>query len=135
MFWFFDILNAYPTYLLWYLGDTSFDCEWIHTSACNSRNKGFFVVNKSKGESQNGCYKKTKHAKFFRRFLTLWYTHMRLRIWGGKKCSFFEKFAVLSFLVTPVLRFAFLPYYRRVMIFVVEIISYVSLFWKMLQSA
>ena len=28
---------------------------------------------------------------------------------GGKKCSFFGKFGVLCFLVTPVLRFALLP--------------------------
>ena len=31
----------------------------------------------------------------------------------GKKCSFFGKFGVLCFLKTPVLRFALLPYYRR----------------------
>ena len=30
-----------------------------------------------------------------------------------KECSFFGKFGVLCFLETPVLRFAFLPYYRR----------------------
>ena len=29
---------------------------------------------------------------------------------GGKKCSFFEKFGVLCFLETPVLRFVLLPY-------------------------
>ena len=33
---------------------------------------------------------------------------------GGKKCSFFRKFGVLCFLETPVLRFALLPYYRRI---------------------
>ena len=33
----------------------------------------------------------------------------------GKKYSFFGKFGVLCFLETPVLRFALLPYYRRVM--------------------
>ena len=32
---------------------------------------------------------------------------------GGNICSFFGKFGVLSFLGTPVLRFALLPYYRR----------------------
>ena len=32
---------------------------------------------------------------------------------GTKKCSFFGKFGVLFFFETPVLRFAFLPYYRR----------------------
>ena len=36
--------------------------------------------------------------------------HKRLLcLWGGKKCSFFEKFGVLCFPVTPVLRFALLP--------------------------
>ena len=31
------------------------------------------------GESQNGCYKKTKHVKFYekRTFLTPWYVHIR----------------------------------------------------------
>ena len=33
---------------------------------------------------------------------------------GGKKCSFFGKFGVLYFLVASVLRFALLPYYRRI---------------------
>ena len=32
---------------------------------------------------------------------------------GGKKCLFFGKFGVFCFLETPVLRFALLPYYRR----------------------
>ena len=32
---------------------------------------------------------------------------------GGNKCSFFEKFAVLCLLETPVLRFALLAYYRQ----------------------
>ena len=33
---------------------------------------------------------------------------------GGKKCSFFRKFDGLYFLETSVLRFARLPYYRRI---------------------
>ena len=33
---------------------------------------------------------------------------------GGKKCSFLEKFGMLCFLETPVLRFALLPYYRQI---------------------
>ena len=32
---------------------------------------------------------------------------------GAKKCSFFKKFGVLCFLLTPVLRIGLLPYYRR----------------------
>ena len=34
---------------------------------------------------------------------------------GGKKYSYFEKFGVLCFLVTSVLRFFLLPYYRRIL--------------------
>ena len=38
-------------------------------------------VIRQKGESQNGCFKKTKHAKFSekRTFLTPWYAHVRIR--------------------------------------------------------
>ena len=54
----------------------------------------FSSVIRQKGESQNGCFKKTKHAKF------------------SEKRTFFGKFGVLCFLETPVLRFALLPYYR-----------------------
>ena len=32
---------------------------------------------------------------------------------GDKKCLFFRKFGVLCFLVPIIIRFAFLPYYRR----------------------
>ena len=35
----------------------------------------------------------------------------------GEKCSFFGKFDVLCFLEAPVLRFALLPYYRRIQYF------------------
>ena len=35
--------------------------------------------------------------------------------YGGKKYSFFGKFGVLCFLVTFILRFALLPYHRRIM--------------------
>ena len=47
-----------------------------------------------KGESQNGCFKKTKHAKFSgkRAFLTLWYAYF-----VRKKCSLFGKFGILCF--------------------------------------
>ena len=47
-------------------------------------------VTRQNWESQNGGNKKTK------------------------KFSFFGKFGILCFLVTSILRFAFLPYYRRV---------------------
>ena len=40
-------------------------------------------------------------------------THTYVCVTGAKKCLFFGKFGVLCFLKTPVMRFAFLPYYRR----------------------
>ena len=39
--------------------------------------------------------------------------HKCVCVLGGKKCSFFGKFDVLCFLVTPVLGFALLIYRRR----------------------
>ena len=64
------------------------------------------LVIMQKGESRNGCFKKTKHAKFSGKqtFLTPWYVS------GGKKCLFSGKFGVLCFLETPVLRSVLLPY-------------------------
>ena len=38
--------------------------------------------------------------------------HTYLCISGGKKCSFFGKFGVFCFLITLILRFALLSYYR-----------------------
>ena len=43
-------------------------------------------------------------------------THTHLCVSEGKKCSFFGEFGVLCFLVTPVLRFTLLPYYRRIVV-------------------
>ena len=65
-----------------------------------------------KSESQNGSFKKTKHAKFpeKRTFLISRYAHVRIK---RTKCSFLGKFGVLCFLETPVLRLALLSYYRR----------------------
>ena len=51
-------------------------------------------VMRQKGESQNGCFS--------------------VCVSGGKKCLSFGNFGVLCFLETPVLRFALLPYSRRV---------------------
>ena len=61
-------------------------------------------VRRQKGESQNGCFKKTKHVKFSEK------RTFRTCVSGGKKCSFFGKSVVLCFLETPVLRFPLLPY-------------------------
>ena len=56
------------------------------------------LVIRQKGESQNGCYKKTEQTKF----------------------------GVLCFIVTPVLRFALLPYCRRSIIILVDAVCKMS---------
>ena len=62
------------------------------------------LVIKQKGEYQNGCFKKAKHAKFSenKHFLP---SDKKCFPWG-KICSFFGKFAVLRFVETPDLRSA-----------------------------
>ena len=77
------------------------------------------------GEFQNGCFKKTKHAKFYEKQTSLIpdaHTYMCLS--GGKKCSFFGKVGVLCFLETPVLRFTLLAYYWRYIIIFICVIWY-----------
>ena len=75
-----------------------------------------FVSHNAKGRVSNGCYKKKNHAKFSekRTFLITPDTHRHVHVTAGKQCSFFGKFGVLCFLVTPVLSLAILPYYRRI---------------------
>ena len=63
-------------------------------------------VTRQKGESQNGCFKKTKHVKFISSPVICTCT---CAYQGGRKCSFLGKFGVICFLETPVLRFALLP--------------------------
>ena len=77
------------------------DVDWICAKIQNSS------VIRQKDEYQNGCFKKTKHAKFSekRTFLTPWYAHVCLR----KVSVRFGKFDVLC---TPALRLALLPYDR-----------------------
>ena len=65
-------------------------------------------------ESQDKCFKKTNHAKFSEEQIFLPPdTHTYVCVSGGKKCLFFQKSSVFSFLETPVLRFPLLPYYRQ----------------------
>ena len=50
----------------------------------HKKTKATRSVIRQKGESQNGCFKKTKHVEFSekRRFLAPWYVHVRVRIRG-----------------------------------------------------
>ena len=68
------------------------------------KDKPLSTVIRQKGESQNGCFKKTKHAKFSekRRFLTPWYAHVRLPMCIPTICSQLKYYLVLS-LILPYL--------------------------------
>ena len=73
--------------------------------------------NKAKGLISKRRYQETKTHQIFRKtniFCPL-ETLTKVCVSGGKKCSFFEKFGVLCFIETPVLRLAFLLYCRRTM--------------------
>ena len=70
-------------------------------------------VIKQKGEYQNRGDKKTKHPEFSEK-QTFLPPCIRTCISGGGEISVFERFGVLFFLVTSVLRFALFPYYRRI---------------------
>ena len=78
--------------------------DWTRTQTCKNVLDTSSVV-RQKVKSQNGCYKKTKHARA-RKTRTCAYQ-------GLTNVRFFGKFGVLCFLVTPVLKFALLPYCRE----------------------
>ena len=85
----------------------------LTSDACRLKTCKSSVI-RQKSESQNGCFKKTKHVKFSekRTFLPP-DKHMYGCVSRGKKCSFFGKFEVLCVLESSVLRFTLLPYYRQ----------------------
>ena len=71
-------------------------------------------VIRQKGESQNGCFKKKSTSNFPKNEHFSYSGTHTMCVSGGEKCSFFGKLDVLCFLETPALRFALLPYYRRI---------------------
>ena len=83
------------TWIFFLISNNFFNVE-KRSAHCHLHNSS---VIRQKGESHNGCFKKTKHVKFTekRTFFTLWYAH----VWNLWKD-----------LETPVLRFVFLPYYH-----------------------
>ena len=83
-------------------------------SATNKFKQKWSLI-RQKGESQNGCFKKTKHTKFSEKW-NISYPLIRTHTCayqGVRNVRFFGKFDVLCFLETPVFRFALLPYCRR----------------------
>ena len=89
--------------------DTYFLCEKVGNFKCIS---GDFddktSVIRQKGESLNGCYKKTKHVKFSEKwtFLTLRYTYVRAACQEVRNVRAFFFFCNTSFEIHP---FALLP--------------------------
>ena len=104
----------------------TFSRDLIKSSQESVLSKEFYGVNslnrlQAAKESQNGCYKKTKQAKFSENqtFLTPWYAYVSCwKILWTRIRGKLEKLGVLCFPVTTVLRFFPLPYCRRVNPFV-----------------
>ena len=69
----------------------------------------------SKGRISKLVLQENKTRQIFRKE-NISYPLIRTRVCvsRGKKCSFFEKFGVFCFLVTAILRFGLLPYYRQI---------------------
>ena len=84
----------------------------IQRSSYNSIVSSFtlrHLMSSVKGNSQNWCYRKTKHSKLLKnKYFLPSDTHTYVCISLGKKCSFFGNFSVLSLL----------PYYRRYVHFI-----------------
>ena len=77
------------------------------------------VGNKAKVRISERVLQQKKTRQIFRK-TNISYPLIRTRtcaLTGGKKCSSFQKFGMLCFLVTPLLRFVLLPYYRRKILF------------------
>ena len=75
------------------------------------KRKRYFVGNKANLKTAVTRKQSTPNVPKNEHFLPT-DTHVGVRF-RGKKCSFLGKFVVLCFLVTSVLRFALLPYYRQ----------------------
>ena len=73
-----------------------------------------FVGNKAKGRISKRVFQENKGSQIFRK-MNISYPLIRTRTsaYQGVKNSFFRKFGVICFLLTPVLRYALLPYYQR----------------------
>ena len=68
-------------------------------------------VIRQKGGCQNVFARKQGTPNFSKNSMCM---YMYMCLSGDKKCSFFRKCSVLCFLVTTVLRFVLLPYYRQI---------------------
>ena len=87
-------------------------------------------VIRQKDESQNECFKKTKHVKISqkRTFLTPWYAHIRCSF----VCLFFRIFNVFCFLETPILEslFCLITVENKILELVINLFSLIKCIWK-----
>ena len=82
----------------------------------NPLNRCKFVGNKANGRFSRWVLQENKAHQIFKKnehFLPP-DTHTHTCVSEGKNCLFFGKSGVLCFLATTVLKFAHLPYYRRI---------------------
>ena len=70
-----------------------------------------YLGNKAKGRISKYRYQENKNFPKNEHFLPL---ETNTYVWGSKKCLPFRNIWVLCFLVMSVLKFVFLPYYRRI---------------------
>ena len=73
----------------------------------------YIVDNKAEGQISKQMLEENKARQIFRKTNVSYSLRTHVCVSGGsgrKKCSFYGKFGLLCFLLTPVLRFALLPY-------------------------
>ena len=73
----------------------------------------YIVDNKAEGQISKQMLEENKARQIFRKTNVSYSPRTHVCVSGGsgrKKCSFYGKFGLLCFLLTPVLRFALLPY-------------------------
>ena len=107
-----NICTAPPCMRFSFTGGPSF--SFLKNFSINEKYRTYvlyFVGNKAKGRISKRVFQESKARQNFRK-TNISYPVIRTR----KKCLFYGNFGVLCFLETPVLRFALLPYYRRLMV-------------------
>ena len=87
------VLKFILSFKLWH----QFNATKKHRTMFSSNSKDPFAddnssVIRQKGESRNGCFKRTKHAKFSekRTFLTPWYAHQRLNVYLRRSFAYIK---------------------------------------------
>ena len=96
---------------------TYYDC--VSTRLNISLLEHYYIpsATRQKGESQNGCYKRTKYAKFSEKqtFFTSWYTHVQMFVFWKIWCALLfcnTVFEIRSFALLPTIRARFITTWK-----------------------